>query len=144
MEIRSELKVIAFAMKSLKEAGIIRTKNLVGDLGEYYCKELFDLKIEDNAVNKGFDAIDKESRNVEIKTRRTPEGKSKIIFRNFDFSYCLYVELNEFYEPTLIIKVEVNEILKNLEKNYNRLSVSKIKKINSIKVFPKTFVQNIL
>ena len=38
-----ELKIIAEALKSLKEKKIIRTKNLVGDLGEYYCKEYFGL-----------------------------------------------------------------------------------------------------
>ena len=136
-----ELKIIAEALKSLKGKNIIRTKNLVGDLGEYYCKEIFGLKLEENAVNKGFDAIDKENKKVEIKTRRTPEGKSKVIFRSFDFDYCLYVELNEYYEPKEILKIEVVELKNNLETNYNRLSVSKIKKIvtegvyNSLDVF---------
>ena len=62
-----ELKIIAEALKSLKNKNIIRTKNLVGDLGEYYCKEYFGLTLEENAVNKGFDAIDKEGKKVEIK-----------------------------------------------------------------------------
>lgn len=126
-----ELKIIAEALKSLKEKKIIRTKNLVGDLGEYYCKEYFGLTLEENAVNKGFDAIDKEGKKVEIKTRRTPEGKSKVIFRSFEFDYCVYVELNEFYEPILFLKIEVNELVNNIERNYKRLSVSKIKKIKS-------------
>lgn len=136
----NELKEIATALKSLKDKNIIRTHNLVGDLGEYYCKEFFNLKPAENAVNKGFDATDFETKKVEIKTRRIPEGKSKVIFRGFEFAYCLYVELNEFFEPILILKIEVKDILENLEKNYNRLSVSKIKKIKSIKVFP---IQNL-
>ena len=130
-----ELKIIAEALKSLKDKSIIRTKNLVGDLGEYYCKEYFGLTLEENAVNKGFDAIDNEGKKVEIKTRRTPVGKSKVIFRSFDFDYCIYVELNEFYEPIQFLKIEVNELVNNLEKNYKRLSVSKIKKLISSKVF---------
>lgn len=132
-----ELKVIAEALKSLKAKNVIRTKNLVGDLGEYYCKEKFGLKLEENAVNKGFDAIDKEGKKVEIKTRRTPERKSKVIFRNFEFDYCIYVELNEFYEPIQFLKIEVDELVNNLEKNYKRLSVSKIKKIKSTIPFLK-------
>ena len=52
-----ELKVIAEALKSLKAKNVIRTKNLVGDLGEYYCKEKFGLKLNENFVNKDFDAI---------------------------------------------------------------------------------------
>ena len=125
-----ELKVIAEALKSLKAKNVIRTKNLVGDLGEYYCKEKFGLKLEENAVNKGFNAIDTDGLKVEIKTRRTPEGRSKVIFRSFDFDYCLFVELDEFYEPNTTLKIDVTTIKENLEKNYNRLSVSKIKKID--------------
>ena len=98
------------------------------------CKEYFGLTLEENAVNKGFDAIDKEGKKVEIKTRRTPEGKSKVIFRSFEFDYCVYVELNEFYEPIQFLKIEVNELIDNLELNYKRLSVSKIKKIKSCKI----------
>jgi hypothetical protein len=130
-----ELKLISGALKSLKEKNVIRTKNLVGDLGEYYCKETFGLKLEENAVNKGFDATDQQGLKVEIKTRRTPEGKSKVIFRSFDFDYCLYVELNEFYEPIIILKIDVIEIKENLERNYNRISVSKINKLKSVKFY---------
>lgn len=127
-----ELKLIAEALASLKAKNIIRTKNLVGDLGEYYCKEIFNLKLEENAVNKGFDATDNKGKKVEIKTRRTPENKSKVIFRSFDFDYCLYVELNDNYEPIKILKIDVSIIKDNLEKNYNRLSVSKLNNIKSI------------
>ena len=95
-------------------------------------------------TNKGTSAsinyvlqIDKEGKKVEIKTRRTPEGKSKVIFRNFEFDYCIYVELNEFYEPIQFLKIEVDELVNNLEKNYKRLSVSKIKKIKSTIPFLK-------
>ncbi|TXI67000.1 MAG: hypothetical protein E6Q46_03940 [Flavobacterium sp.] len=129
-----ELKIIAEALRSLRAKNIIRTKNLVGDLGEYYCKEKIGLKLEENAVNKGFDAIDTDGLKVEIKTRRTTEGRSKVIFRSFDFDYCLYVELNENYAPIEILKIEVNELIDNLELNYKRLSVSKIKKIKSCKI----------
>lgn len=130
-----ELKIIAEALTSLKAKKIIRTKNLVGDLGEYYCKEKFGLKLEENTVNKGFDAIDTDGLKVEIKTRRTPEGRSKVIFRSFDFDYCLYVELDEFYQPNRILKIDVNTIKENLEKNYNRLSVSKITSFENIQVY---------
>lgn len=130
-----ELKIIAEALTSLKTKNIIRTKNLVGDLGEYYCKEKFGLKLNENSVNKGFDAIDQDGLKVEIKTRRTPEGKSKVIFKGFDFNYCLYVELDEYYEPKEILKIKVDELKNNLEMNYNRLSVSKIKKIETEGVY---------
>lgn len=128
MNIRPELKLIADSLKSLKDDGIIRTKNLVGDLGEYYCSQKFNLTLNDNVVESGFDAKDKKGKKVEIKTRRTPDNRAKIIFRSFEFDYCLYVELNEYYEPIQIIKVLPREILKLVDEKGDRLSVSKMRR----------------
>lgn len=133
-----ELKIIADAIKSLKEKGIIRTKNLVGDLGEYYCKEFFNLTLNKNVVETGYDAIDKNDDKVEIKTRRMPEPIGKVIFRGFNFNYCLFVELNEFYEPILILKIPVEEIKNNLDIKGDRLPVKRLKtKTKHEVVFPK-------
>lgn len=137
MIIRKELKIIAEALKSLTHDKIIRSKNLVGDLGEYYCKEMFGLTIVENYVNKGFDAIDNKGLKVEIKTRRIPDGKSKVIFRGFDFDYCLYVELDEYFELNRIVKVSSFEIQNNLDKRGDRLSVSKINKTKHVLVYTK-------
>ncbi len=73
---------------------------------------------------------------VEIKTRRTQEGNAKVIFRGFDFDYCLYVELNEYFEPVTIVKIVVAEILNNVDNKGDRLSVRKLKtKTNNDKKF---------
>ena len=88
LKIRPELKTIADSLKSLKDASVIRTKNLVGDLGEYYCQELLKIKLA-KIVEKGFDGYDTEGNKVEIKTRRQPSDSAKVIFRGFDFDYCL-------------------------------------------------------
>lgn len=58
--------------------------------------------------------------------------KLKIIFRSFDFDYCIHVELDEFYKPNRILKIDVNTIKENLEKKYNRLSVSKITSLENM------------
>lgn len=137
MIIRKELKVIAEALKSLRDDKIIRSKNLVGDLGEYYCCNFFNLTINLNSVEKGFDAKDNANRKVEIKTRRTPEGKSKIIFRGFDFDYCLFVELDEYFEPLSILKINTTEIQKKLDNKGDRLSVSRIRATNHEIVYKK-------
>lgn len=126
MKIRPELKLIADSLKSLKADGIIRTKNLVGNLGEYYCSQLLNLTLNQNFVETGYDAVDNNAVKVEIKTRTTPEKKSKINFRSFNFDYCLYIELNEFFEPMQILKISQTEILTNVDKK-NRLSVGKLK-----------------
>jgi len=79
MKIRPELKLIADSLKSLKTDSIIRTKNLVGDLGEYYCSQLLNLILNQNVVEKGYDAIDNNGKKVEIKTRRTPQKNLRLI-----------------------------------------------------------------
>lgn len=127
MKIRPELKLIADSLKSLKQDGIIRTKNLVGDLGEYYCSQLFNLDLNSNVVETGYDATDKDGNKVEIKTRRTPKGKAKVIFRSFNFDYCLFIELNEYFEPVTILKIVADEIVKNVDNKGDRLSVGKLK-----------------
>ena len=123
---RPELKLIAESLKSLKADGIIRTKNLVGDLGEYYCQEFYKIKLC-KIVEKGFDGIDLEGNKVEIKTRRQPTKSAKVIFKGFDFDYCLFVELNEYFEPISILKIDCREVIRNVDEKGDRLSVRKLK-----------------
>lgn len=133
---RPELKLIAESLKTLKADGIIRTKNLVGDLGEYYCQELFRIELC-KVVEKGYDGFDVDGKKVEIKTRREPTKSAKIIFRSFDFDYCLFVELNEFFEPICILKIETHEIERNIDLKGDRLSVRKLKtKTNNLQLIP--------
>lgn len=127
IEIRPELEIISNALKSLQNDGIIRSKNLVGDLGEYYCKMLFNLTLEPNRVSKGFDAKDIENKRVEIKTRTTPENKAKVIFKGFDFKYCYFVILNDFFQPQIIYKIKPSAIKKVVEKKGDRISVKKLR-----------------
>lgn len=123
---RPELKLIAESLKSLKADGIIRTKNLVGDLGEYYCQEFFEIELC-KVVEKGFDGFDLNGKKVEIKTRRQPTKSAKVIFRGFEFDYCLFVELNEYFEPISILKIDCQEIVEKLDLKGDRLSVRKLK-----------------
>ena len=122
-----ELKVISDCYKSLKARGIIRSNNLVGDLGEYYCEQNFGIKLCENKVQKGYDGIDENENTVQIKTRKTPLGTASVHFKNLEFNYCLFVELNENYELIEVLKISKEEIDRNLNIDKKRLSVSKIK-----------------
>ena len=75
-----ELKKITDCFKSLKEKGIIRSNNLVGDLGEYYCEQSFGITLSKNKVQKGYDGTDKKGKTVQIKTRKTPNGGASVCF----------------------------------------------------------------
>ncbi len=54
----------------LKELKILRTeRNLQGDYAEWIVAELLNLKIAENTVQKGYDAVDKEGHTYQIKSR---------------------------------------------------------------------------
>lgn len=122
-----ELKIISNCFTSLKEKGIIRSNNLVGDLGEYYCATKFSIKLSQNKVQKGYDGKDEKGHTVQIKTRKTPKGNAVVYFKNLDFDYCLFIELNNVYEIIDALKIFKEEIDKHICSKRKRLSVSKIK-----------------
>lgn len=64
----------AKAYEQLEKAGIIRSRRIVGDIGEFYACRRLNLEVSGNKNQKGFDAIDKEGRTFEIKTRRVYES----------------------------------------------------------------------
>ena len=133
-----ELKIIAECFNSLKEQKIIRSNNLVGDIGEHYCEQNFGVILSENKVQKGYDGIDENGKKVQIKSRKTPLGTAVVYFKNLDFDYCLYLELNEIYQPIEILKISKEEIYNNLCKKRQRLSVSKIKQTKNISLIIKT------
>jgi hypothetical protein len=122
-----ELKTITDCFKSLKEKGIIRSNNLVGDLGEYYCKQNFGITLSESKVQKGYDGVDEKGKTVQIKTRKTPNGGASVYFKNLDFNYCLFLVLNENYELIEVFKIKKEEIINILFKDNIRTSVSRIK-----------------
>jgi|GEM_PF-3201416 len=121
-----ELKIISDALKSLKIKGIIRSNNLVGDLGEYYCKELFDIKLSKSKVEKSYDGIDNNGKLVQIKTRKLPKHSASIHFRDLEFDYCIYIELDDSFKIVELRRVNVQD-LKEILAGKNRLSANKIK-----------------
>ncbi len=64
----------AKAYQQLEEAGIIRSRRIVGDIGEFYACRRLNLQVSSNKNQKGLDAIDKDGRTFEIKTRRVYES----------------------------------------------------------------------
>lgn len=67
---------------SLQTEGIIRSRRIVGDLGEFYASRELKLTLNENKNEKGVDAYDKKGIKYEIKTRRVYEsgrrtGKSR-------------------------------------------------------------------
>ncbi|MBS1684407.1 MAG: hypothetical protein JSS76_06615 [Bacteroidetes bacterium] len=123
------LSQISEALKTLTDEGIIRTNNLVGELGEYYVCQMLGLRRQPIS-SKGYDATDADGKHVEIKTRREPQPTAKIAFTQIKFHYCYFIELNYAFEPVEIRKVTVAQLKKHFEKGYTRVNVKKMKSIS--------------
>ncbi len=58
------------AYQALLDTGIIRTRRIVGDVGERYAAAELDLQLVDDPTTAGYDAVDGRGKTYEIKTRR--------------------------------------------------------------------------
>ena len=73
-EIQKEINKFGDIYLELISSGIVDSRKIVGDIGEYYaCHEMGLIKNSNN-VEKGFDAIDEHGKTYEIKTRRVYES----------------------------------------------------------------------
>lgn len=63
---------------NLLSEGIIRSRRIVGDLGEYYASKELNLTLLENKNAKGVDAIDDRGIKYEIKTRRVYESGRRL------------------------------------------------------------------
>jgi len=128
--LKETLISIADSHALLRKHGVIRSKVMVGDLGEYYCEDLGFITKDDNKVKRGYDGLDKYGKRVQVKTRTSPNNRAKLSFKNLEFDYCLYVELNNNYQLVSISKVDKSIIETNLNKAKDGISVGNLKKSN--------------
>ncbi|OYU83359.1 MAG: hypothetical protein CFE24_11685 [Flavobacterium sp. BFFFF2] len=75
---KSAINEFAVAYNSLEEAGIIRSRRIVGDIGEFYACSKLNLKQSENRNEKGIDARHDNGLTFEIKTRRVYESGRRI------------------------------------------------------------------
>lgn len=78
VKIKSAINDFALAYKALQENKIIRSKRIVGDIGEFYACQKLNLIISEKLNEKGVDAKDKNGTTFEIKTRRVYESGRRI------------------------------------------------------------------
>lgn len=90
---------------NLQKEGIIRSRKVVGDIGEYYACKRLNLKLSSNKNEKGLDAIGQGGLTFEIKTRRVYDSERRtsetrrinnLIGKNAD--YLIVVTLNHAFE----------------------------------------------
>ena len=113
-------------IEKLREAGVIRTGKVVGDYGEYVASKRLNIKLVGNSVNKGYDAIDRNGKKYEIKTRKAVTWNRPNVFpinlkqlRVIDF--LIYVEFDNDWSLVKLLKIPKEAIKAN---QYNRVYVS--------------------
>ena len=94
------------ATAGLKRMGIARTKNAVGDYGEWLVCGV--LGLDQQPPNRRFDAVDGDGLRYEIKTRMAGMGSRPTVFGGFHadrFDVFVGVFLDEDAEVELAVKV---------------------------------------
>lgn len=73
-KIKTEILKFGDLYCSLQSEKIIRSRRIVGDIGEFYASQELNLELNENPNEKGIDAFDKSGITYEIKTRRVYES----------------------------------------------------------------------
>lgn len=73
-KVRTAINRFAKAYEQLEENKIIRSRRIVGDIGEFYACRRLNLHLCTNRNEKGYDADNKQGLRFEIKTRRVYES----------------------------------------------------------------------
>jgi len=86
---KSAIKDFFKAANSLKSLRIIRSTSYVGNIAEFVCANLYNVKLSDSQREEGLDGVDSKGRNIEIKFHNGVSGTNIIMskysdFQNFD------------------------------------------------------------
>lgn len=69
-DIVQEIEKFGVSYSALLNCGLVRSRHLVGDIGEYYAAKTLGLTLSESKIQKGFDAAHPNGLTFEIKTRR--------------------------------------------------------------------------
>jgi hypothetical protein len=78
VKVKTAINEFAVAYNSLEEAEIIRSRRIVGDIGEFYACRKLTLNQSENRNEKGIDARHENGLTFEIKTRRVYESGRRV------------------------------------------------------------------
>ena len=139
------------AYKELQKRNVLRSKNVVGELGEYYAidfynktRRLTNLSLAPITV-KNIDAISRNGERYSIKTISARNGTTgsfwdpeSIEKNEKKFDFLLIVILNNSYHLDMILELTWDEFFKHkkFNKRMNNYNISVTKKlIGEVKVF---------
>lgn len=143
------IKNYGILIQKMKQAKIIRTRNVVGEIGEFYAINYFNSnkglpKLQQTLIStKNIDAVSNKGDRYSIKT--TTGNTTGAFFQTNNeklFEYVLIVKLDNQYNLNQILQIDWNTFSKNKiwntrQKAWNlRLNKKLIE--NSIVIFQKT------
>ncbi len=139
IEIKKLLIQYRDILKRLSELGAIRSVKMIPDYGEFIACQKLNLKLTDSSVNKGYDAIDKEGKKYEIKTRKANMWSKPSVFpvkkeQIKSADYFVYVEFDDDWNLIKLLKIPSFEIkpTKYDRVNVNKELVEKYSVLNSV------------
>ncbi len=106
------------AIGELIELGVVRSRVLVGDLGEQIAARYYGVDLAD-AFTPGYDLVDQRGRRVQVKTlRATPERPRTIIGAVTEpCDVLLAIRLSFDYAPQEALEMPVEVALEHVGKN---------------------------
>jgi len=143
-ELAEQISPSSSAFIELKKRGILRTKNVVGELGEYFAVQYYNdnsklpnLSLAPPGV-KNIDALSRDGEIYSIKTVSSRSGTTgsfwdpESIQNNIKkFDYLVIVILNNSYSVDVVLQMTWNDFLENKRFNsrMNNYNISVTKKL---------------
>jgi len=129
-KIRKLLKRYTEIIEELQGARIIRSSKVVSDYGEYISSKKLNLKLMPNSVNKGYDAVDKNGKRYEIKSRKsTTKSRATVIpapnkdqLRTADFLVAII--FNDDWSIRDFVKIPMSKVKEMINK-HRRITANK-------------------
>jgi len=120
-EVMSLLNQMSEIEQSLKNTyGVIRSRKMLGDIGEWYATILFGLELAEDLSQKGYDCVcPKTSKTFQVKTDRKGEGHGASVwmpeFNGTDrpFDELLIFWLSENYKIKHCFRIPVEDLNEN-------------------------------
>lgn len=113
-----------FSMRNeLIRKGVIRGNNWTRDIGEYYARKCYKLKLAKSKNNKGYDGIDTRGNKYQVKTRMVFDDWDFIsVFqgfkkeKKFSFDYAVCICLDQRFRIVFMAKLPYYLVKKNLSR----------------------------
>lgn len=117
-------RVVLLAREYRRRFG--KSLGITGEVGEYKASKLLGLKLASSNINEGYDAIDRDSKRVQIKSRILSRSSERTgVFSNYNFDYALLVLMSEDYKVTQIYKAKCRDVKKEIvSQSYKNSSLS--------------------